>query len=194
MSSVRKYNKEDSIVFRKTTESFGALSNMASGFPIIWNTVYIKSSEALYQSLRYPNFPNFQKEIIEQNSPMTAKMISKKYYAQSRPDWNNVRFKIMRFCLELKLVQNWDKFYPILKSTGLKNIIEYAPNGKIWGAIEANNVYEGTNALGRLLMELRENYVFKKIPDNIYIPEIGDLKILGIDISQIKISMPTKVD
>lgn len=63
--------------FRKTKEEYGGLSNMAAGFPIELNGVRILSSEALYQAMRFPNHPDYQKEIIQQRSPMTAKMISK---------------------------------------------------------------------------------------------------------------------
>jgi len=51
----RKYKKEEVITFRSTKESFGALSNMASGFSILVNDVIIPSSEALYQACRYPS-------------------------------------------------------------------------------------------------------------------------------------------
>lgn len=193
MSSVRQYDKINSIVFRKTTEKFGGLSNMASGFPILWGSIRIKSSEALYQSLRYPNHPDIQQKIIIENSPMTAKMISKKYYSYTRPDWMDVRYKLMRFCLELKLIQNWEMFYPLLKATGKKNIIEYAPEGKDWGAAEKGDIYEGVNALGRLIMELRENYVFNEMPERIYIPEISDIRVLNIDVNELKITMPNIV-
>ena len=49
---------------------------MASGFPLKINNIDIKTSEALYQSMRFPDYPDIQKEIIYQKSPMTEKMIS----------------------------------------------------------------------------------------------------------------------
>jgi predicted NAD-dependent protein-ADP-ribosyltransferase YbiA (DUF1768 family) len=73
------YTTENSITFRKSNEEFGCLSNMCSGYPIILNDVTFLTSEALYQSLRFPEFPDIQKEIISAKSPMTAKEISRKY-------------------------------------------------------------------------------------------------------------------
>ena len=154
--NIRNYNAKEAIVFRKTTEPFGGLSNMASGYALYINEVIIPSSEHLY-----PTNPEIQFEIINQDNAMKAKMISNKYKAQfSRPDWEKIQIKVMRWALEIKLAQNWDKFSTILKETQNKSIVEYATDNKIWGAKPINNdELVGVNALGRLLMELREKYI-----------------------------------
>ena len=159
--NIRNYNAKEAIVFRKTTEPFGGLSNMASGYALYINEVIIPSSEHLYQAMRYPTNPEIQFEIINQDNAMKAKMISNKYKAQfSRPDWEKIQIKVMRWALEIKLAQNWDKFSKILKETQNKSIVEYATDNKIWGAKPINNdELVGVNALGRLLMELREKYI-----------------------------------
>ena len=156
----RIYLKKDSIVFGKTDGPFGGLSNMAPGYPLLINDHIVLNSEALYQAMRYPLFPEIQQEIIEQNSPMTAKMISKKYLIKTRQDWDDVRVKMMRWALEVKLSQNWVKFSELLRQTGDKNIVEYSVKDQFWGAKDAEDgKLEGINALGRLLMELRTKYV-----------------------------------
>ncbi|CAM3980250.1 NADAR family protein [Flavobacterium cucumis] len=159
--NIRNYNAKEAIVFRKTKEPFGGLSNMASGYALYINEVIIPSSEHLYQAMRYPTNPEIQFEIINQDNAMKAKMISNKYKAQySRPDWEKIQIKVMRWVLEIKLAQNWDKFSAILKETQNKSIVEYATDNKIWGAKPINNdELVGVNALGRLLMELREKYI-----------------------------------
>jgi ribA/ribD-fused uncharacterized protein len=159
-SNHRVYSIDECVVFAKTDEHFGGLSNMAPGYPLYVNDNVIPSAEALYQSLRYPLFPNIQFEIIAQTSPMTAKMISKKNYPFSRQDWDEIRTKVMRWCLEVKLSQHWNKFSALLKETGNKPIVEYSRKDTIWGATKiSDKQLGGTNALGRLLMELREKYV-----------------------------------
>jgi len=138
---------------------------MASGYPLFINDNIIPSSEALYQAMRYSLFPKIQHEIISQSSPMTAKMISKKYYAYTRQDWENIKIKIMRWVLEIKLSQHWTKFSDLLRSTGAKQIVEYSAKDKIWGATKFSDTQlSGVNALGRLLMELREKYVDNNQP------------------------------
>ena len=103
----RSYERQDSVVFCKTNEEFGGLSNMAPGFPLRVNGIDILTSEALYQACRFPHLPDVQRLIITQKSPMTAKMKSKPYRSQSRGDWDVVRVRIMRWCLRVKLALNW---------------------------------------------------------------------------------------
>ena len=153
----RTYQRVASAVFLKTKEKYGGLSNMAGGFPLVVNGVAIRTSEALYQACRFPHLPDLQHEIIAQRSPMTAKMKGKPYRHISRPDWDAVRVKIMRWCLQAKLAQNWDKFSELLLETGDMPIVEHSRRDDFWGAkpIDGETLV-GTNALGRLLMELRE--------------------------------------
>lgn len=160
MHRYRLYHIDEVITFRKTNEEFGGLSNMASGYSLFINNIIIPSSEHLYQALRYPLFPDIQHEIISQDNAMKAKMISNKYKSKySRPDWEDIQIKVMRWALEIKLSQNWDSFGDLLKRTANKDIVEFSHKDKIWGAVLNNNVLEGVNALGRLLMELRSKYI-----------------------------------
>ncbi len=153
----RTYNRESSIVFLKTKERFGGLSNMAPGFPLQVNGVRIRTSEALYQACRFPHMPDVQRLIINERSPMTAKMRSKPYRKVSRSDWNAVRVKIMRWSLRVKLAQNWSEFGRLLLATGDRPIVEQSRKDDFWGAkVAENGTLVGMNVLGRLLMELRE--------------------------------------
>lgn len=153
----RIYKREECIVFRKTNEIFGGLSNMAPGFPIEINGNQIRTSEALYQACRFPHLPKLQRTIIEQRSPMTAKMKIKSYLGESRPDWEIIRAKIMRWCLRVKCANNLKKFGALLFATEKRPIVEESQKDEYWGAkTVGNDMLVGANVLGRLLMELRE--------------------------------------
>ena len=154
---IREYRHSESAVFLKTKEKHGGLSNMAGGFPLVVNSVPIRTSEALYQACRFPHLPEVQQLVIDQKSPMTAKMKSKPHRPNSREDWDAVRVKIMRWCLQVKLAQNWDKFSELLLETGDLPIVEHSRRDDFWGAKPVDKqTLVGVNALGRLLMELRE--------------------------------------
>ena len=154
---LRTYRRADSAVFLKTKEKYGGLSNMAGGFPLVVNDIKVRTSEALYQACRFPHMPEIQRLIIEQKSPMTAKMKGKPHRQNSRPDWNAVRVKIMRWCLRVKLAQNWDAFSELLLETADFPIVEQSKRDDFWGAKPVDkDILTGVNALGRLLMELRE--------------------------------------
>lgn len=153
----RTYLPGEAIVFRKTKEAFGGLSNMAGGFPIEISGHHFRTSEALYQACRFPHLPDIQELIASQRSPMTAKMKSKPYRKDSRPDWNQVRVPIMKWCLRVKLLQNWKNFSHLLLETGDSPIVEFSKKDGFWGAKPNQaEALEGVNVLGRLLMELRE--------------------------------------
>jgi ribA/ribD-fused uncharacterized protein len=130
---------------------------MASGYPLMVNGVSIRTSEALYQACRFPKLPEVQQLIIEQSSPMAAKMHSKPYRNEHcRDDWEHVCVRIMCWCLRIKLAQNWEKFGELLLSTGDQMIVEESKRDDFWGAKpQADGTLIGTNVLGRLLQELR---------------------------------------
>ncbi|RJF93481.1 NADAR family protein [Sphingomonas cavernae] len=155
-TQIRTYHTKDVVRFRKTTEEFGGLSNMAPGFPIVVLGHRIRTSEALYQACRFPHLPEVQKMILSEGSPMTAKMRSKPFRKDSRPDWDDVRVKVMKWCLRVKLVYNWRKFSELLLSTGDRPIVEDSRKDGYWGAMPQDaDTLNGQNVLGRLLMDLR---------------------------------------
>lgn len=188
--SIRKYKKTECITFKSTKGRYGALSNMAPDFPIYINGNSIRTAEALYQALRFPENPEIQEQIINFPSPIAAKKFGRTQIDKSRKDWNIHRFKIMKFCIEIKLLQNKDLFTEALLSTKDLPIVEYTEKDKVWGAITEGEFYVGTNALGRLLMELREN--LKNNTFELIIPKIENLKFLGKEITFEQIDSSSK--
>jgi len=178
----RNYLYSEVCVFRKTKALYGGLSNMASGYPLKINNNVILSSEALYQACRFPHLPEVQKNIILQKSPMSAKMVGKPFRDDSRNDWDEVRLQIMRWCLRTKLAQNFLKFGQLLESTHQKPIVEETHKEKFWGATPVDKEsLSGINALGRLLMELRDLYISKDRYKLLIVPnpEIDNFLLFG---------------
>jgi len=141
-SLLRTYVRSEAVVVYKTKEDFGGLSNMASGYPLHINGVRILTTEALYQACRFPHMPEVQREIIGQHSPMTAKMKSKPHRKDSRPDWDDVRHKVMRWCLRVKLAQNYEEFGLLLLATRDRPIVEQSRKDDYWGAKLADEAGE----------------------------------------------------
>ncbi len=186
-NELRTYKKNEVVIFRSTKQIHGGLSNMAGGYVLKVNDVIILSSEALYQACRYPHLPEVQEQILAEKSPMTAKMISKKYYKETRQDWDKIRFKVMYWCLQVKLSQNWEKFYKELQATGKKPIVEYSEKDKVWAACPINSEeLQGINALGRLLMKLREEFVLNdNFLECVSPPDIDNFNLLGFPIETV---------
>ena len=177
----RTYRVDEVVSFRKTGEEFGGLSNMAPGFPLRIAGVSVRTSEALYPACRFPHRPEVQKLIVSETSPMTAKMRSKPYRNDSREQWDDIRVPIMKWCLRVKLAQNWIKFGNLLLRTEDKPIVEDSRKDEFWGAIKGNDGnFHGSNVLGRLLMELREK--LKNDPGSlteVFPVKIHDFTLLG---------------
>lgn len=154
---------ENCVTFFKVKEPWGELSNMSNDFPLRIGTVAVGSSEALYQAMRYPHRPDWQREILDAPHAMQAKMKSKKEgrrKTSSRPDWEAVQIEAMRWVLMVKLAQHPRTFGRVLRTSGTRAIVERSRKDRYWGAVaDKDGVLRGKNWLGRLLMELRDGMV-----------------------------------
>lgn len=147
------------VLIRKTKDPHGWLGNM-SPFPIVFADKEWRTTEALFQALRFDK-PEIQEAIRAEKSPMSAKLVAKNreeemsVVPKSAKDLEN-----MELVLRLKLEQ-----YPQLKkdllATGEEPIIEDVSNRKggrhrFWGAALIEDKWVGDNALGKIWMKLRE--------------------------------------
>ncbi|MGN7863875.1 NADAR family protein [Chryseobacterium sp. 22458] len=186
---IRAYDPTNSIIFKKNNDSYGELSNMSMKFPLLVNNTKILNTEALYQCCRFPHLIELQKEIISERSPMKVKMISNANKKNSREDWDDIKLKVMKWCLNIKLAQHFITFGYILDSSKDLNIVENSNKDNYWGAIpnKDHSIYIGQNALGRLLMQLREQY---RGPDKYSLlivekPKIEEFNLFGQEIENI---------
>jgi ribA/ribD-fused uncharacterized protein len=153
----REYKIFDVISFAKVSAPFGGLHCMAPNYPIYLDGLLIRTCEHLYQALAFPDRPDIQKLILEQSSPMTAKMKMKENIQYKHKDWDKVKVSVMKWCLMMKLLCNWKSFGTLLAiETNGKQLVEYSKKDIFWGAIRHGESLIGVNALGRLLMGIRE--------------------------------------
>ena len=149
------------ISFTKVDLPYGWLGNMAP-YPIQFNGQTWRTSEALFQALRFENL-EIREVIRDQQSPMSAKMKAKPFREQmvivpcSPQDLDN-----MRLCIRLKFDQH-STLKEKLVRTGDHEIIEDIGSRSgarhlFWGAKKINGLWQGENNMGKLLMELRESY------------------------------------
>ena len=151
------------IWFKKVAEEYGWMGNMAP-YPINFNGKIWLTSEALFQSMRY-NIDSIKEIIRVEKSPMGAKMKSKKYRDQmvvvpmSDQDVEN-----MRKCVRMKFDQH-PKLKKELIATGNSPIYENIGNRngerhKFWGSKMVNESEgDGNNMMGKILMDLRDEYL-----------------------------------
>lgn len=130
---------------------------MAKGYPVLVNDIPIQSSEILYQACRYPDYPDIQKAIITQGNPFEAKQTARYFESKTRTGWEKNRVSIMKWCVCVKLCQNWESFFALLDSTGEHDIVEHSEKDQFWGASkDSEGNFYGMNVLGRILMDARD--------------------------------------
>lgn len=186
MGSVRRYNRKFSVTFAKTTAKYGVFSNMVSGMSLYVNDINIPSTEALYQACKFPLNPEIQELIISESNAMKAKKIAVKYARFMRPDWDLIKYDVMRWCIKVKYYQNKKIIESLLLSTGDSPIVEYSKKDDIWGAIPINDEeLVGTNALGRLLMELRQQIKDGVLNEPLLPPRITGFLLYGHEIQEV---------
>ncbi len=160
------------VTFKKTDERFGGFSNMSGEFPILVNGVRVRSTEHLYQALKFPDHPDVQEAILNEPSPMRAKWIAKSKddekkktegnFKKIRKDWDEIQVEVMEFCLKMKLIWYWVKFGNLLRSTEGKAIFEIEARevkSPFWGVVQDGEGFRGENTLGKLLMKLRDELI-----------------------------------
>ena len=153
--SIRRYDPAKSAIFRRNRDRYGELSNFYPARMEI-NGLRAYHSEALYQAMRFPHRADIQQAVCAQRNPMTSKKTAHNHISLTRTDWQDVNIDIMRWTLRVKLLFNPD-FGRILESTEDMPIVEHSLRDTFWGASIEKGLLVGTNALGRLLMELREH-------------------------------------
>jgi ribA/ribD-fused uncharacterized protein len=138
------------------------MGNM-SPFPIIYEGDTYRTSEALFQALRFHD-KAIRELIRAEKSPMGAKFVAKARVDQmvvkqlSDEDVAN-----MRGCLIFKLAQHPD-LHAELMATGDALIVEDVTNrgdkgsNLFWGAMLVNNEWVGKNVLGNLWMDIRTKF------------------------------------
>lgn len=158
-TSTEAYSLEQHCVFFRTKEQWGGFSNMCGGFPLKVGDIDVRSSEALYQALRYPHLPQAQAEILAEKSPMGSKFASKRYTPLTRPDWDRVRVQAMCYALTVKVSCHFDAMAALFEETGDRQIVERSRKDPFWGAIlnESTGILTGQNILGKLLMLFRRD-------------------------------------
>ena len=154
--------KSEVVSFTKVALEYGWLGNMYYS-PINDGVEKWLTSEALFQSKRF-NDPAIKELIRNEKSPMGAKMKAKKNKGHMAViPMSDVDVEMMRNVVKMKFDQN-----PVLKSRlkGLKGkvIVENIGNRKgerhlFWGAKWVNEEWVGQNTMGRILMELRDEYL-----------------------------------
>ena len=156
---------------RTNTEEWGILGNLYS-VPLVVDGVKFVSSEQLYQMMKFTDEETIQ--TLYGVRGMQPKMKAKRYENEGlrRPDWGQIIVDCMKFCLQTKYEQCEDFRATLHKTNGLIIVEDESKRRKIpdtWGVVREGDKFGGSNLLGRLLMELRDNGKLDyKLPNDMF--------------------------
>lgn len=156
------------IFFYKTWDLFGAFSNFSphpiqvpdgNGDYSTWPSV-----EHYYQAQKFvgvtdPVARNYIEDIKSAKSPEEAARLARKIQRQHphlvRGDWESVKIDVMYRALKCKF-SIYPHLHSMLLSTAGSVLVEASPHDLFWGGGRDG---EGLNYLGRLLMQLRSEFL-----------------------------------
>jgi ribA/ribD-fused uncharacterized protein len=154
--SIETYPVSECVAIRKVKEPWGIFGNFAPT-PIILNEVTFKTSELLFQLMKFKE----KEPILAVYNANPPKMIAKHWEkTHRREDWGRMIVDAMKFCITQKYEQSEDFRKELERSKG-KYIVEDQTSfpkktPDTWGVKQQGSDFVGPNLLGRLLMELRD--------------------------------------
>lgn len=144
----------DATLLYRPRDQFGALLNMHNGYSFKLGEHLIKSSEHLYQALRYQGNPDGQQSILEIKMPFDAKRLAYEYADKEYWPEGDLKLEVMQFCLFLKFFSNQEKLLPLMDQAreGGRPLVELSRKDSFWGMCLPldGDVAPGPDAYGRL--------------------------------------------
>ena len=156
------------INFTKTKLPFGWMGNM-SAFPIIFEGKEWRTSEALFQSMRF-NDEGLKEQIRAEKSPMGCKFKMKSIVKELETNGtlhkrhieplSNADVMNMEICIRLKIDQHPDLKKMLIETGDIPIYEDVTSRGSrgsnlFWGAMLVNNEWIGENTLGKIWEKLR---------------------------------------
>lgn len=142
---------DDKQVISPFVGEYEYLSNFYEA-PLAYKGVMYLSSESAYQAHKFTeNHKDFS-----WLTPMKAKKLARK--REVREDWEEVKYQIMLEIVREKFTQNWHLQNKLIETGDVLLVEGNYWGDTYWGVCNG----EGTNYLGKILMQVREEAINKK--------------------------------
>ena len=159
-------NQCNTIFFWRISGPHGFLSNWYSGkFVLDGFTYQHVEQHTMAEKAKLFNDTKMYEKILRTEEPKTCKALGKKVTPFVPEEWNKVKYEIVKTANRAKFDQDPELKEKLL-ATGDAILAEASPRDRIWGigmgAAKASELdpseWNGQNLLGKILMELREEY------------------------------------
>ena len=112
--------------------------------------VVYPTAEHAYHAAKFDD-EKIKDEIRQAGSPLEAYDLGKKYKAQRKPNWDEIKVNELYNIVKEKTTQHQEVKSALL-ATGTEEIVEENPNDDFWGSGQDGN---GQNHMGKIIMKIR---------------------------------------
>jgi ribA/ribD-fused uncharacterized protein len=142
--------ESDRINFYRERDAYGYFSNFYAA------VIHLKgkdwpTTEHYFQAMKFEGTPR-EEDVRNADSPGKAATMGRNRSFGMRPDWEAIKYSVMREAVLAKFTQHED-LKRLLLETGDLTIVEHTTNDSVWGD---GGDGSGLNWLGKVLMEVRE--------------------------------------
>lgn len=138
------------ILFYSAQDPYGEFSNFYSA-PINLNDQTWPTTEHYFQAMKFEGSP-YKETIRTANKPGKAASLGRSRAHPIRPDWEQVKYGIMKEAVRAKFQQH-QHLKELLLGTGQAELVEHTSRDRCWAD---GGDGTGLNWLGKVLMEVRE--------------------------------------
>jgi type I restriction enzyme S subunit len=146
--------------------------NNFADLPLRIGDCWLPNSEFVYQMFKFSGNIVLQNELLQtgggprRTSLVRKKTRSNRFANRVHEEFSEARPKLMEWIVRLKFAQHYDYLSPLLDETGKRDIAEYAVHNhdRYWGVDldEGNITASGENKLGKIIMDIRDDYFENK--------------------------------
>jgi len=141
------------IYFYVPGDEYGAFSNF-SAFGVEIDDLWWPTVEHYFQACKFED-ADYRERIRKARPAKAAKDLGQSRKLPLRPDWDQVKERVMKRALEVKFATHAEP-RALLLASGDQTLVENAPSDYYWGCGADGS---GLNRLGLLLMEVRSQLV-----------------------------------
>lgn len=169
---LKEYPVSECAAFKTTQGEWGILGNFGRT-PLVVKGITFNNSEKLFQLMKFTDKETILTIYRLNGIPLKRKAKTlEKQEGLRRQDWGRIVVDCMKFCIQTKYEQS-EEFRKTLQETKGLYIVEDETNRPgaptTWGTVLEGDKYVGSNLMGRLLMELRDNGKLEyKLPEDIF--------------------------
>ena len=137
------------ILFYSHRDQYGEFSNFYHSPTFLRGQTW-PTTEHFFQAMKFEGSP-YADTIRTASSPGKAASLGRSRAHPLRPDWESVKYEIMKEAVRGKFMQHGD-LRQVLVSTGEAELVEHTDKDRCWAD---GGDGTGLNLLGKVLMEIR---------------------------------------